>query len=104
MYFRANKNMLKFWVKDIENCKEKQDYIYFSRLEKIAEYHRQKASKQFIKKNLTVGGIYQNEYNNKKYVWNGKNMLLLKKDGSISQNYSQMVGITSFSQWKKIEK
>lgn len=104
MYFKATKNILKSWVKDIENCKEKQDYIYFSRLENIAKYYRVKASKQFIKKNLTVGGIYKNEYNNKKYVWNGKYMELLKKDGTISPKFYEIVNITTFTEWHEITK
>lgn len=98
----SKKKMLQDWMEQIEDCKEKKDYIYFLRLEKIAEYYREKASKNFLKKHLKIGEIYKNKYDNKKYRWDGKIMELVKKDGSISQNIRLNVNFFNFKEWQKI--
>lgn len=81
------KDSINFWIREIPNSRIKDKYIRYRRLEKLAKYLGNKIEKNIIRKHLIVGQYYKYEFDNRTYYWSGNYMILVKKDGTLSQDY-----------------
>lgn len=100
MYYNYKK-CVENWVKDIENCKAKEQYIRYRRIERVVDYLSRKVSKNYCRKNFILNAYYSYEYDNKTYKWNGYCMEMIKADGTTAHyKYRKQVGITNFKDFK----
>lgn len=103
MYFCSIKNELKKDFRDMADSKDKQELLRIKRLKKILEYLERRKERKMLKQLFVVGQKYKRTYSDDRvYQWNGRCMMLLKKDGNVAQKGHLWINIYSYNRFVKI--
>ena len=103
MFIKSIKNDLKRWLRDLPNTKDKDDYIKYSRIEKLAQYKANKIRKKILRETFIEGAKYVYEYDGRIYRFEKYAMIFIKKDGTKgTNNHRYYIALSDIPRFKKI--